>query len=258
MANILAHARTQDQSDQVPRLAIQRYKRRLSVKDAASRETHDVVKEAQRSAQGVILIVDLSIDVAAIRRGNHGGGRLVVAVGPGANFNFGMNWDFLGRRPPQRERHEQALVALESRIQKRTRNRVGLVRQELRLHPMDPRRLLQSLDNVGQKPYFDFASVWQPAAVRNVQIANHSLVALIHKERVTENPAAVDCRISRQNFRVDVAKNHFRRSRVVPRKQARPKLGLVLKQRTQINGRKVPEVENLQEAPAAAVTGGQR
>src|SRR5579862_1595410 len=115
---------------------------------------------------------------------------------------------------------------------------------------MNSGRLLQRLDNMSQEPHFDFASIGQAAAVRNVEVSDDSLVALIDKERIAENASAVDRRISWQNFRVNVAENHLRGARIVPREQALPKLGLVLQQRTQINGRKVPEVEYFQKAPA--------
>ena len=54
-------------------------KRRLRIEHAASGKTHDVVEKAQRSAQRVVLIVDLRIHVAAIRRRDHGGRGLIVS-----------------------------------------------------------------------------------------------------------------------------------------------------------------------------------
>src|SRR5450631_362229 len=116
MAYVAAHARAQDQADQTLRLTIQGYERRLGVEHAASREPHDVIEEAQRSAESMVLVVDLGIDVAAIRSGNDGRRGLVVAVYPWSNFNFGMRGNFLGRNFPQRQRHEQARMPLKSRL----------------------------------------------------------------------------------------------------------------------------------------------
>ena len=100
-------------------------------------------------------------------------------------------------------------------------------------------------------------STWRalgkPRAVGDVEVANHSLTAFVDEERIAEDASAIDGSVARQNLRIDVAQNHLGRTGIVPGKQARPDLRLVFEQGTQIHGRKVPEVENLQGAPAARV-----
>ena len=68
VANIGAHLRAQDQADQRARAALEDDERSVRVEHAASRKAHDVVQEAQRTAERAVLVVDLGIDVPAIRR----------------------------------------------------------------------------------------------------------------------------------------------------------------------------------------------
>jgi hypothetical protein len=69
---------------------------------------------------------------------------------------------------------------------------------------------------MSQQLDFDFASVRKAAPVHYKKVADHSLAAFIHKEAVTKDAPAFDGRISRKDFRVHIAQNHFRRSVVVP------------------------------------------
>src|SRR6266567_2027777 len=143
-------------------------------------------------------------------------------------------------------------MPLESRLQKWPRYYIGFVRQELRLHSMNPRRLLQGLDDMREQPQFDLAGIGEAVAIGHVEVANHTLAALVHEERVTEDAPAIHGRISWQDFRVDIPQNHLRRSGIVPQEQPRPDQCLLVEQRTQVHRRKMPKVEDLQRAPAAA------
>src|ERR1700731_2191378 len=100
-------------------------------------------------------------------------------------------------------------MALESCLRKRARNRVSFVGEQLRLHSMNSRRLLQRLDNMCQQLHFNIARVGKPVAVADVEVANHSLVALVDKERIAEDAAAIDGRIPWQNLRIHIAEYHL-------------------------------------------------
>ncbi len=98
----------------------------------------------------MVLVVDLGINVFAIRRGNHSRCRLVVSFDPAADFNFGMGCGLLRFGLVECENHEQPRMTLESLFKKWTRHCTRLVRQQLCFNPMDSGGLLQGLDNVGQ------------------------------------------------------------------------------------------------------------
>src|ERR1700722_8906870 len=140
------------------------------------------------------------------------------------------------RTVAQSQNHEQTRMALESLIEERPRDASGFVRQQLSFDTVNSRRLLQGLDHVRQQLYFDFASVWNAAAVGDEKIADHSLTSFIYEKAVAKNAAAIDGSISRKNFRVDIAQNHLGRSVVVPGKQAGPDMSLVVQQGTQVDG----------------------
>ena len=76
--------------------------------------------------------------------------------------------------------------------------------------------------------------------------------SFVDKEGISKNLPAFDGCISRQDFRINVAQNHVGGTRVVPGEQARPDLGFIVQQWAQIDGRKVPEVENLHGTPRSA------
>src|SRR5882672_5774290 len=143
-------------------------------------------------------------------------------------------------------------MPLEARFQEGPRNHIRLVSQQLRLDAMNSRRLLKGLDHMGQQVDFDLAGIGQTSSVGDVEVADHSLAAFVYKKRITKHAATVDGGVTRQDLRVDVAEDHFGRTGVVPGKQARPKLRLVIEKGAQIQGKKVPEVEDFQRAPAAA------
>src|SRR5579862_9746309 len=128
MSDVVAHARAEDQSDHTFRSTIEYNEGRLGIEDAAPRESHDVIQEAQRSAQRVVLIVNLRVDVPTIRSGDNGGRGLIIAFGPGTDLYVRVRRSFFWHSLPHRQHHEQAGVPLKSSIEKRTRNGVGLVR----------------------------------------------------------------------------------------------------------------------------------
>src|SRR5580700_5251443 len=99
---------------------------------------------------------------------------------------------------------------------------------------------------------FHFARVGETSAVSHEKIAHHALAAFIHEKAVAEYAAAFDCGVSGKNFRVDVAQDHLRRPVVIPGEQTAPGPRLIVEQGTQVNRRKMPEVENLHGAPASS------
>src|SRR5277367_2223390 len=113
-------------------------------------------------------------------------------------------------------------MPLKTLLHKRTGNRSRFMDQQLRFDAMDSRRLLQRLDHMSQELRFHFAGIVQPLVAGNEEISDNSLTAFINEKGVTENASALDRRIARQNFRVDVAQNHFRGSAVVPGEKPRP------------------------------------
>ena len=106
---------------------------------------------------------------------------------------------------------------------------------------------------MGQQVDFDLAGVREASAVCDIEVADNSLAAFVHKKRIAKDTPTIHCGVTWQDFCVNVAKDHFRGTGVVPGKQARPELRLVIEKGTQIQGRKVPEVEDLQRAPAPDV-----
>src|SRR4029077_11349622 len=90
MPDIVADARTEDKANQASGLAIDCHERRFRIEDSATGEAHDVIQEAQRAAEGVVLVVDLRVDMPAICGRDHGGGGLVISFGPGADFDVSM------------------------------------------------------------------------------------------------------------------------------------------------------------------------
>src|ERR1051326_156302 len=137
-------------------------------------------------------------------------------------------------------------MPLESGFEKWTCNGIGVMGQQLRLYAMNPRRLLQSRDDMGEQANLDLARVGETIAVGDIEIANHALAAFVDEKRVAEDAASIDGGVARQNFGVYVAQDHVSRTGAIPGKQASPELGLIVEQRTQVDGRKMPEIENFQ------------
>src|SRR5262249_17298597 len=88
----------------------------------------------------------------------------------------------------------------------------------------------------------------------NEQIPNHALVVFVNEERIAKNAPPRYRRVTRQELRVHVAKDHLCRAAVIPAERARPQLDFVFQQRTQVCRRKMPEIENLHTAPARTRT----
>src|ERR1700675_1731709 len=111
------------------------------------------------------------------------------------------------------EIHKDARMAAEALLQERPRDFSGVVRQQLRLHAMDARRLLQGFDDVSEQAFFDLVTVGTTGSVAdrvadrvaNEEVADHALVLLIDKAGVAEDAAPLDRSIAGENFRVHVA-----------------------------------------------------
>src|SRR5690348_2379428 len=108
---------------------------------------------------------------------------------------------------------------------------------------------------MSKKSSFDFMGIRSARTVCNEEISDDSFIPLVYEEGVSENLSAVDRSITRQDFGVDISKDHFRRAAVVPVKQSRPYCSFVIKQGTKVSRGKVPEVEDLHGAPEGWPTG---
>src|SRR3954470_18745421 len=126
-------------------------------------------------------------------------------------------------------------MALKSGFEEWPGDGIGIVCQQLRLHPVDPWRLLQRLDDMSQKFYLDQTGVRQEIALRDVKVADDPLAAFIDEKGVSEDAAAIDGGIAWQNLGIYVAQNHLRRTGVVPGEQPSPELRFVFEQWAQVN-----------------------
>src|SRR6266849_5372830 len=159
--------------------------------------------------------------------------------------------------PADIEIHENARMAAEALLQKGTRDFSGVVRQQLRLHAMDARRLLQGFDDVSEQAFFDLVTVGTTGSVADrvadKEVADNALVLLVHKEGVAEDAAPLDGGIAGENFRVHVAEDHLSGGGIVPGKRAAPHGDLLFQQRAKVGGREVSEIENFHKKKVLGV-----
>src|SRR6266849_6129352 len=154
--------------------------------------------------------------------------------------------------PADIEIHENARMAAEALLQKGTRDFSGVVRQQLRLHAMDARRLLQGFDDVSEQAFFDLVTVGAAGSVADrvadrvayEEVADNALILLVDKEGVAEDAAPLDGGVTGENFRVHVAEDHLGGGGIVPGKRAAPHGDLLFQQRAKVGGREVAEIEN--------------
>src|SRR5438067_9723807 len=108
---------------------------------------------------------------------------------------------------------------------------------------MDARRLLQSLNGVGQqaKPYF---GILLGVVEAHEQITDHALSSLVNKKGIAGHAPILQSNVSRQNLGVDVAQDHVGGTLIVPGHGLRPKLAFAVQQRAQAAGGVVPQVED--------------
>jgi len=158
----------------------------------------------------VVLIIDLCIHVASVRSGYYRCGRLVVGLGPRSDLDLGMHRLIRAAVRSELQYHKQPRVPLKARLDKWTRYYFRVMGQQLGFDAMDAGRLLERLDDVGQKVQFHFSRVWQSRTVRNVQIADHALASFIDEKGVAEDATAIDRSVSRQDLGIDIAENHLR------------------------------------------------
>src|ERR1700733_13336140 len=140
------------------------------------------------------------------------------------------------------EIHEHARMPAEALRQKRPRDLASFVRQQLRLDAMDARRLLQRLNDVGEKPFLNFEAIKRATSIANKQVADHSLALLVNKKRIAENTAALDGSITGKNLRLHIAENHLGRLTVIPRQQASPRRDLFFEKRPEVGRGEVAKV----------------
>ena len=85
-------------------------------------------------------------------------------------------------------------MAAKALIDEGSRNLSGFVHQQLGLNAMYAGRLLQGFDHVREQARFNLGSVGSAAAIRDKEITDDTLAALIHKERIAVDSAAIDGR----------------------------------------------------------------
>ena len=91
--------------------------------------------------------------------------------------------------------------------------------EQLGFNTMHTGRLLQSFDDVGDQAILDgvLSLAVGEAFFGNEEIANHSLAAFIDKEGISVQAPALDGGITGKDAGIDVAEDHVRRRRIVPR-----------------------------------------
>ena len=142
-------------------------------------------------------------------------------------------------------------MTLEALFQKRSGYDSRFMHQELGFNAVDSGGLLQGLNHVSKQPLLDLMPVRRPASIGHEQIADHAFATFVNKERIAENAATLNRGISGEDLGVHVAQDHIRRAAVVPREQSRPRPSLIFQKGTQVDRRKVPQVENLHGIPVA-------
>src|ERR1039458_4312089 len=91
--------------------------RRFRVEDATAGKSHNVIQEAVGTGVGAVLVVNLGVDVGAIRGGDNASCRLIVLLSPAAHQDISRHAYWRNRRSigaPQMQREEQSPVALKS------------------------------------------------------------------------------------------------------------------------------------------------
>src|SRR5262245_56897199 len=109
---------------------------------------------------------------------------------------------------------------------------------------MKPWRLLQGLDHMGKQAIADRYVTRLTAGIRE-QVADDAFTAFIDKERITNDSIVIDCRITRQDLRIDVAQDHLGGALVVPRHPLCPGRGFAPEKRPQVSGGVMAEIEYL-------------
>jgi len=200
---------TSPEPDQALRALVHGDKRRLRIENTAPRKADDVVQESQRTAQGAVLVVDFRVHVTAVRGGDQRRRRMVVRFSPAPQFNFRIDASRGLQCSAQGQHHEQPLVAVKPLLGEGPHYDAGFVDQKLRFHPMNPGRLLQSLNHVHQQPGLNFVRVRQASAIGDKEVSNHPFASLINEKRISHDSPALDGSVARQNFGVHVSQNHL-------------------------------------------------
>src|SRR5262249_25387536 len=153
----------------------------------------NVVQKTQRSVETAVLIVDLGIDVAAIRGRDHAGNGLEVLFGPAAEFEAGhMRHTRLGVRSlPERQHHEQPGELLEAFPKKGPADIAGFVQKKLGFDALHARRALQGVDHVRRQAMLDALIRAGDGAVGE-EIADHTLAALVNEESVAADSIVIN------------------------------------------------------------------
>src|SRR5262249_17323820 len=145
--------------------------------------------------------------------------RLVFLFCPRTNLKIRTQSNAVGKCRGNLSGHENSRVPAEPLLLKWTHHFSRLMRQQLGFDTLNSRRLLEGLDDMGKQFLFDFVSIGSATPIPDKQVADHSLALFVNEKRVAENVATLDRGITGQNFGVEVAENHFRRTGVVPREK---------------------------------------
>src|SRR5262249_31363162 len=157
-------------------------------------------------------------------------------------------------RTRQRQRHKQPRMAGEALLLKRLGRGPRLMSEQLCLDSMDARGLLQRLDHVREKAPLNMLAGVSLFPFPDEKNPKHAPFFFLNQKHKTQNTPPRYRRVTRQELRVHVAKDHLCRAAVIPAERARPQLDFVFQQRTQVCRRKMPEIENLHTAPARTRT----
>src|SRR5271165_830705 len=92
MAGIVAHARAQNETDQRVSRLMNGDERGFGIEYATARKAHDVVQKTQRPGVGAVLVVNLGVDVGAIRSRDDASRRLKIGFNPTTNLNLARHF----------------------------------------------------------------------------------------------------------------------------------------------------------------------
>jgi hypothetical protein len=236
VAYVVAHPGAEQECNAGAGGTVDGYERRDGVEDSAAREAHDVVEEAQRAGDGAVLVVDITVDVAPVGRGDDAGSRLIIGFGPAMNFNvWRKRAGWLGAGSLDGPGEEESAIAAETLVYERGDEVIGGMDEELGLDPMQSGGLLESADGVAKQLQLDgVATVTSGIGILDEQIADDALGALINEKTVAVDASALDGGEAGEDSGVGVTQNHVGRGSVIPMESASPDRNFLLHQGTKV------------------------
>jgi hypothetical protein len=141
--------------------------------------------------------------------------------------------------------HEKAGKQSEAGGEEGFVDRTGVVKQKLRLDPLDAGRMLQELKEMVQKELGDVDHLRRIVRKRK-GVAYYGFLAFVDAEGEAADAAAVERDEAGQNAGVEVLQEEFGGALIVPAQALLPEARLGFEQRAQLTCRKVAEVQNLE------------